>query len=643
MSGKIISMNSPFVRISWNKYEIVLLIDTYNSVKSGIVSKKEAISGLAERLRYGITRRGIEVNEKYRNENGITLQLSYIEICMTNGEKGRENPSKMFIEVSDLYQNNPEDFEILLNQAKELYPIPNAKSVLFVEEMPVLVYEENAENNLFIIEIEKILKNHFHKGFRLSSSIEIKRLKDLYAKEYNKKLDIDNDVLVDKIKSCGFINGQRLFVPEQIMSDDQRANIKTYIENTFKTRRPYVFYTTIIDEFHELLFDSGITNEEMLCQYLRHFYKTEWMFNDSFIKTNDTDILDFEKEVVSFIKDQGGLVSEEEVVNGMPYLPSELVKKLFSNRNQNLVSAGRNLRFHICNFVVSDDELNSIVQIIENSLEKYDYAIAEELINDMRKLLPNIFSNNESISELGIRNAIGLLLKNRYNFNNGVICHLDDNYTAKDILQRFAKHHECFNIDEIDNLAKSLSTIVNYHLSDLYNYCIRVDKDTFVNDSNVCFYTDAIDATLDRLVNNIKVGEVDESFIPLKKITDFSLFPECSYPWNQRLLESYLIHQEKNEKKSRYRLLYNRYLNKNNISGVVILIQKNVENYDDVIYFNYILTIGALIGVLKNGVKIEKNSVLDYLVNEGFIVQRRYEQIEEVLTSLKKIINNKKN
>ena len=636
-------MTSPFVRISWNKFETALLIDTYNSVKSGIVSKKEAISVLSERLRYGITRRGIEVNDKYRNENGITLQMSYIENCMTNGEKGLENPSKMFIDISDMYQDNPEDFEILLNQAKELYPVPNTNSVVFVEESPVLVYEENAENNLFINEIEKILKNHFHKGFRLSSSIEIKRLKDLYEKEYNKSLDIDNDDLIEKIKSCGFINGQRLFVPEQIMSDDQRSRIKAFIENTFETKRPYVFYNTIIDEFHELLFDSGITNEEMLCQYLRHFFKTEWIFNDSYIKTYDTDIIDFEKEVVSFIKDQGGMISEDEVVNGMRYLPSDLVKKLFSGRNQNLVSAGRNLRFHICNFVVSDEELNSIIQIIENSLEKYDYAIAEELINDMHRLLPNFFSNNENISEIGIRNAIGTLLKKRYNFNNGVISHLGDNYTAKDILQRFAQHHECFNIDEIDNLAKSLSTIVNYHLSDLYNYCIRIDQDTFVKDSNVYFDTDAIDATLDRFVNNIKVGEVDENFIPLKKISDFSLFPECSYPWNQRLLESYLIHQEKKEKKSRYRLLYNRYLNKNNISGVVILIKNSVENLDDVIYFNYILTIGALIGILKYGVKIDKNSVLDYLVNEGYIVQRRYEQIDEVLTMLKKMINNKKN
>ena len=127
--------------------------------------------------------------------------MSYIENCMTNGEKGLENPSKMFIDISDMYQDNPEDFEILLNQAKELYPVPNTNSVVFVEESPVLVYEENAENNLFINEIEKILKNHFHKGFRLSSSIEIKRLKDLYEKEYNKSLDIDNDDLIEKIKS----------------------------------------------------------------------------------------------------------------------------------------------------------------------------------------------------------------------------------------------------------------------------------------------------------------------------------------------------------------------------------------------------------------------------------------------------------
>lgn len=635
-------MTSPFVRISWNKYETALLIDAYNSVNSGVISKKEVISVLSKRLRYGITRRGIEINDKYRNENGITLQLSYIENCLTKGERGLNNPSKMFVDISDLYLNSPKDFELLLNQANVLYPIPNIDSYVFVESPSVLVYEENAEKSLLINKIEKILINNFPKGFRLSSSIELKRLNELYATEYSKELDIDKDELVETIKKCGFINGQRLFVPEQIMSDEQRERVKGYIVNTFENQRPYVFYCIIIEEFHDLLFDSGITNDDMLCQYLRHFYKMEWSFNERYIVKKDIGSIDFENEVVSVIKDHGSVVSEEEAINSMPYLPSDLVKKIFSCRNQELVTVGRNLRFHIDNFVVSDVELNSIVDIIENACTKYGYELAAELIKDMHNIVPNIFINNASITDLGIRNALSILLKDRYNFNNGVISHLGDNLMAKDVLLNYAKHHNTFTIDEIDNLAKSLSTIVNYHLSDLYRYCIRVDQNNFVNKSFVSFNVEAIDGTLDKLVKNVKAGKINEWFIPLKKITDFSLFPECSYQWNQRLLESYLINEE-NNKKSRYRLLYNRYLNKNNISGVVIRITENEFYKDADVYFMYIMTIAALIGVLNKEVVIDKNSVLDYLVNEGYIVQRRYDQIDEILSMLKQIINKNKN
>lgn len=72
-------MPSPFARVVWNKYEAALLVDTYEKVAKGELARKVAVAKLSKRLRYRKIKNGIEVNEKYRNENGIQLQLSIME------------------------------------------------------------------------------------------------------------------------------------------------------------------------------------------------------------------------------------------------------------------------------------------------------------------------------------------------------------------------------------------------------------------------------------------------------------------------------------------------------------------------------------------------------------------------------------
>ena len=84
-------MDIPFIKINWNKYETALLVNTYEDVASGKLSRKEAISTLSQRLRYGMIIKGMEISPKYRNENGISMQLSVMEFYMTQGKQGMKN------------------------------------------------------------------------------------------------------------------------------------------------------------------------------------------------------------------------------------------------------------------------------------------------------------------------------------------------------------------------------------------------------------------------------------------------------------------------------------------------------------------------------------------------------------------------
>lgn len=74
----------PFKRVVWNEHEAALLVDTFEKVRKGIVSRDKAIVELSKRLRSRMILDGIAINEKYRNVSGMDLQLLSLERSVDN-------------------------------------------------------------------------------------------------------------------------------------------------------------------------------------------------------------------------------------------------------------------------------------------------------------------------------------------------------------------------------------------------------------------------------------------------------------------------------------------------------------------------------------------------------------------------------
>jgi hypothetical protein len=75
-------------RIPWDIYESVLLLDTYFSIQRGIKTRKEAEAELSSKLRQKAINAGMKIDDIYRNQNGIHMQLGKIEYVVTNGHAG---------------------------------------------------------------------------------------------------------------------------------------------------------------------------------------------------------------------------------------------------------------------------------------------------------------------------------------------------------------------------------------------------------------------------------------------------------------------------------------------------------------------------------------------------------------------------
>jgi hypothetical protein len=110
------------IRKSWDCYEVVHLINSYYKIQKCISprEKREILMHLSSILRKYALKQGLEIDEKYRNLNGMILQLSHMEYVITNGKKGLPDPPKMFVEVYEVYKTNRVKYEKILGEANEL-------------------------------------------------------------------------------------------------------------------------------------------------------------------------------------------------------------------------------------------------------------------------------------------------------------------------------------------------------------------------------------------------------------------------------------------------------------------------------------------------------------------------------------------
>ncbi len=614
-------MALPFVKIPWDKYEVALLIDSYNRVTSGELSRRDAVSELSKRLRNGKILNGIEVSDKYRNENGIHMQMAAIEYCLTNGAKGFKSPSQLFKEIAQIYMENQDSFSNLLVEANSMYP--ENIDISYVEpkeDSKSNVNEQKMDDYNLIANIKNVLFKHFEKGFRLESFIHCKRFRKYYIEDIGQEFANSDEKLYDIIRTFCIEFEKKVYVPETMLSYDVRNSISDFIFETFDSGKTYLFYDFLFKKFHDELLESKIVNQMMLHSYLQHFYWERWFFTARYIATNGNVSVNIDNEVIDFVGEQGKPVLEDDVVKALYWLPEMDVRKAFNANTSILIHSGKNARFHIHLFVISENELNKISEIIDNLLAKYEFVSTDELISTIKTFVPDVLKNNSCISPLGIRKALSVYLADKFSFNSALICKYGNKIKPKDTILNYAKTHETFTLAEINNVIKTANTVLNFHLASILKYSIRIDENHFCAKQDVDFEINGIDRVIERFFYGNK------DYIPLKQIKNFSVFPENKYPWNGRLLESYLLTSS-----SKFSLLYAEFLNINNICGAVVKKSKCADmSFDEVIAK----------ALAESKTELTDTECLDFLVNEGYIVQKKYKRIDSVIAMAKSCRQN---
>ena len=640
--------------MSWNRYEAALLLDTHRRIKSGLAVKKDAIKELSLRLREGMIKSGLIISDTFRNENGISLQLSAMEYCLTDGAAGIQSVSRVFSEIANLYQTSPDSYSAILDAANKVYPLVSVS----IEEKPqqLAVKEEKkateettgASNSVQTTQspalslfgddthsgipsqivaepirrfvssrVKDVLTKHFKAGFRLESPIDTRKYKKFYQALNGSPYPHNDAQLYEEVQSCGILYEGKVYVPELMLNDELKSDLIGYIQSKFDVGEKCVYYSVLFEQYSERFLGFQIYTEEMMRQYLEFFKGSEWHFDRKYISRFAHVVVDIETEVLNLVKANGGLMSEDEICSELHMLPQDVIKMVIVRNSNILISTGRTgQRFHIDNFQITDNEKFSIITYIKEAISKYHYITTNELMNDIRVNVPNVLDYNEVFGEIGIRNALGVILAGQFSFSGNIISSLSNRMRTADVVKSFCESHESFALDELLALYCDLSVNINLdHISEL---AVRVSHDKFLNPQNIKFDIEATDDVIDRLCP----GE----YIAFKDFELYSSLPYCGLEWNSFLLESYVAKFSR-----KFKLIHPRY-NQDVVPGAIVKREVAINDFEDFL--------ANIVG--RSEVQLNKEAVLNFLQEKGYIARRRMSNIENLIIKARLVRNQLK-
>lgn len=618
------------INIPWNEYEAVLLVEACNKVISGEASKSDVIPELSSRLRGRMLSQGVEISETYRNENGIALQLSAMQYIMTNGEFGLPGGSALFSRMASLFTEDRPSFDMKLNLAQKIYPIVSGQVDGYPTntESACPILEDGSKDNVVYVQqsdsdrdgsmskkIVDVLRSYFSRGFRLNSTIEERRFKQFYENQYSSEFPATLQLSM-MIPRLGIQHENKVYLPEFMLAADVRDKIQLYIVSHFESS-DYIYYDAILDKFSEDIVDSQIFDKETLKAYLQYYDVYGWSYGTFYISKTNSVSVNQDQDIIDFVLMQGGIVTENEILNAFHYMPKDYVVRCVVRNNRTLISCGRGYRFHIDNYRINDIEKNGIREIIQLSIQSAGYLTTSELVRSVQIKYPSVLSDNTEYGIIGFRNVVSNLYEGEFSFYNNLISSMHSRLDTNQVFEDFCKSKATFTTEEVNQLADDLGTLINFDA--ISRYCVRVSESKFVSKDNIVFDVPATDAA----IANYCSGE----YVTILDINTFVAFPYCSYRWNNYLLESFVAQYSK-----QFKLMHSRY-NKDNTIGAIVKRTSAFSDYDEIL----------IDAVANSKVPLNENDVLDYLQEKGYIARRRSDFLSKIsLLDKAAIIRNRK-
>ena len=453
---------------------------------------------------------------------------------------------------------------------------------------------ENGEKE----KIVNVVAETFKRGFRISSNIDFERFKAFYSERYGHEFEYSISILDYIVTTEAVVFDDRAY----IYNDDVIRDICQSVEFLDS---PCVHLEAFFKEYSDKLYSHQIFSVEMLKAFI--LKKCNFSIKYDYIILKD-DISP--SDLIRNVFNEQEVWSHDELQARLPFLKMETIKQTLNGAEYFRVNKGSYTHTDCINLPSIEGE--RILSYVEKRLEEQSYVIANELD------LPKFESLNPHCSYYTIRDAVfSKFLSHSFAKSGQVITKRGKKLRVLDILEQYCRESESVSLDELNALEAKFDPEGRTHSQCLvagYNTMVRVNSDLFVSDDKLSFRIQEIDDILSLYCY--------DNFLPIRKITDFSLFPNSGYSWNHFLLESYL------RRFSQFFKFDVRSVNSANI-GVMVKKSFAYNEYDDVLS----------IALANSSVRLSDNkSIGEFLFENGYIGWRNLGKNEKkIVEKAKKI------
>ena len=393
--------------------------------------------------------------------------------------------------------------------------------------------KKNVSNDVLLVPYKKVLVEKFSSGYILNNIIQRNRFRHFYEELNGSTISASDMELDNTIEMCGMVHDGRLYVTECVLEDSKKTEVLEYIENQLNLH-PRLYLEKLLEHFAYDFRDTPIEGVDVLRTYLQELPDFNYYINKDRVFRDESyrHIGSPKDEVKRLLEEEHRPMSDDEIFKKLDWIPQQKILNAFTNcsNTQEILSNGDRSRFILETFDIAGDEIEWLSEWIKQELDSSDFIGSMDAVKALKNRYSDIAERNSGFRDIGIRNAIAVLLGDDFDFKGNLIVKKGKIISNEDLFKDFCESRETFTVDDIDTLANSLGVPALYDV--IYGNSFRLNERDFVQ-SVPKMDIDAIDDVIETFVR-------DKEFIPLKKIDFWGGFPIVSGNWNHFMLESFL-------------------------------------------------------------------------------------------------------
>ena len=487
---------------------------------------------------------------------------------------------------------------------------PSQPARFSIEKMPT----RRQENDPVLIRYKELLDKYFQKGFRMESSLDMKKLRRFYQEQYGAELSDEDYLVCQGISSVTILHDGKAYLPDSMLSQEKKEKLLQYIEDRFSSGCDAIYYGALFTEFEEAFQGERIYTPEMLKTYLSYIKKGNYVLQRSYLAKDYTVQMNPEDDIREYLKEAAGPVEVERLAAELSYIPEQKIKFALSTNNDFIWNATGEYFYEDC-VHFSNSELEWISQFILDGIEERDFVTGNELVEAVEAHFPDIKEMYQWITPVGMRNVIGYKLNDRFSFNGNIISKYGEDLSMAEVYAKYCRKHSRFTLDELNVLKQELGSTI--YFDEIYANSLRISQNEFVSQDMAQFDVEATDEAIGRICTG--------QYMSLQEIRDFGTFPYAGYPWNEYLLEHFVANYSQ-----KFMLLHIGY-SANVCAGAIVKQASSFKDFNDL-----------LVDILANSnIVLDEDSALEYLRQQGYIARRRYSDIGRIVTEAK-VVRSKK-